>query len=189
MPTHDTGHRRQAKPPAGELGGKKRIEYLGARLRVHAATVIGHRERHVTAGREGPANPEIGHRTFFHAGRGRRYGHPAALGTSGLRGVDHQIHDDLLDLGRVGLNGGQPVVQCQTHLDVLRNRGLDQPQDLPHLLGKVQRLDEEPSAPGVGQHLFGELGGPLAGQLQALHQFEGRVDPAKYSLRADWRCP
>ena len=79
----------------------------------------------------------------------------------GLGGVGHQVHDHLLELGAVRLDGGQvglePVVQGHP-------LGDGDLQQVRHLLGhlvEVQLLHHQPALARVGQHLVGQFRGPL----------------------------
>ena len=56
----------------------------------------------------------------------------AALRADRLGAVDHQVHDDLLKLSRVGLDSGKIVRQLQPEMHSLRNGGLNQPADFAH---------------------------------------------------------
>ena len=68
-----------------------------------------------------------------------------------LGAVDHQVHDNLLDLPHIGLDKRQTGIKLQPELHVGRDGGLDQVADFLHQLGKVDQGGNEASLTGVGQ--------------------------------------
>ena len=104
----------QAQPPARELRREERIEYLRQRCLVHAATRVGHFQANIESFPQiiAAEGGTIRAAALDRVGGDRYY---AAFFTEGLRGIDDQIEDNLMDLGGIGLDhrkvGGQIAVQ------------------------------------------------------------------------------
>ncbi|MNH30943.1 hypothetical protein D3C79_912680 [compost metagenome] len=82
MAIDDTVRQRQAQAGAlaDRLGGVEGVEDLLQALRRNAATVVGHFDPHVVVGATGA------------------HGDGATFRAHGLGGIDHQVHDHLVDL-------------------------------------------------------------------------------------------
>jgi hypothetical protein len=84
------------------------------------------------------------------------------LATLGHRvpAVDHEVHQDLLELHPVGADGGQPTVRLERDRDVLRDHPLQDRQEVSdHLVEiEVTRLEHLPAR--EGEQFLGQLGGP-----------------------------
>ena len=88
---------------------------------------------------------------------------PAVLVPDGFRGVDDQVHHGLADLGRIRLDGGQPLREAIVEAHFLADGNPQQVGHFPHEGVHVQGLDGEAALPGVGQELAAQLRRPLDG--------------------------
>src|SRR4051794_22415846 len=100
MTAHDSRNRREAQAATGEFRGEERIENTRLRRLVHAAAVIAHFEADVVAGRKIVAPAGI-----IDTAKAGADDHRAGPIANRLGGVDYQVHDDLLDLAGIGLDG------------------------------------------------------------------------------------
>ncbi len=103
----------QARTLADVLGGEERLEHLGQHLFAHAAAGVANAQHHVFAG----LRVFRALRAGADACVAGRQGQLAAFG-HGVAGVDRQVEDDHLGLGRVGQRLPQAWVQVQAHRDV-----------------------------------------------------------------------
>jgi len=159
MPLDDAVHHRQAKPrplPLA-LGGEKRIENLVHDLLRNTRAVVCNGQLQVIAARE---------IKFFglllrHADRHEPNVQPAPLAAQGMKGVGAQIHDYLMNLGRIGQTGGQSGCNDIPDFDVPWQRCLDQRHGLPHHLGHIGRLEPLLRGTAEGQNLLDQPTAPL----------------------------
>ena len=104
------------------------------------------------------------------------------MAADGFRGVDHQVHEHLLDLAAVGFDGRQIVFQVEMQRDLLGDGRLDEAADFGDEGREIQRLHHEPALAGIGQHLPGQVGGLFAGFDDAIQQLGGGVVGRKQFL-------
>src|ERR1700680_4131396 len=97
------------------------------------------------------------------------YLHNAARWLGGFRGIDDEVHDDLLQLTWIGGDERQILRRDNFQGLVLGDGSAHQGRDAPDLGGEIDGLDQPWSAAGIGQHLSGQLGGALAGLNDRLH--------------------
>src|SRR4029453_16677883 len=118
----DIVDRREADPGAtpGLLGREVRLEQPRAGLVVHTAAGIAHRQHdHLpdVRGLDGET-PALRHR---------------------VTRIDHEIHDDLTDLMRVGADAAQLPVEPRHQLDILAEQGLEDARHVPDELVQIDR--------------------------------------------------
>ncbi len=102
---------------------------------------------------------------------GRLDGEPASPRHS-VPGVGDEVHEDLLDLARVGGHVSEPRIPGNHQGDILPDQP---PQHLIHVRDdgiEVQHLRLEHLLPAEGEELAGEIGRPLR---RLLHEFEIRA--------------
>ena len=173
---HDTEDRGEAEAAPGELRREERLEDPVHGLRVHPRPVVAHLEEHVAARREWlPARPPQRLVGRGHVPRPRGHGDGPAPLADRLGAVDDQVHQHLLDLAHVGVDERQARVQPRLEPHALRHRHLEQRQVLAHEGVHVGGPHHEVPAPRVGQHLPGEVGGPLHRARRLLHVPAGRA--------------
>ena len=156
---HNPQHRRKPQAPAHHLRGEEGIEDLASGVLVHPAPVVRYLQRDAGALGEFrivPAGLLAAH--FADCGRDPDGAHFLA---GGLRAVDRQIHDQLLHLAGVGIDGRHALLQRQAQFDAPRNRAFEQGDHAADQLRQVHRLDDEAAFAGVGQQLHGQIGGPF----------------------------
>src|SRR5437870_12790391 len=83
--------------------------------------------------------------------------------TDRFRAIDHEIHDNLLDLGGIGFDRREVRREIQFQLDGLGDRRPDELRNLSNQLSQIHRLGDETPLARVGQHLAGEKGGAFTG--------------------------
>ena len=180
-------HRGETKPGslAGLLGGEERFEEPRARLLVHAAAGVGHRQRHVRPW----FHPRVLARVhIIHIEVGSLDGELPAV-RHGVAGVHREIHHHLLDLPGIGHYLAQIHGKRDHELDVLaeqpaqhrlhsrndlvqvQNLGL---QHLPAAEGK--KLPGEPRGTRPGLADLDQVGPPRVALAQPLHSECGVVD-------------
>ena len=105
----------QPQPAARELRCEEGIEYPFQRLPVHAATGVGHFQARVESFRQVVFTTDGGEILLRAVDRIGGHGNHARQVTQGLRGINHEVHEHLANLGDIGLNpwkiGGQIPVQ------------------------------------------------------------------------------
>ena len=109
MAANDPEDRGQAEPSARELRREEGVEDAGLGRRVHARAGVGDLERREPAGIELRLRMDVGQ-----VGRvGVQLADPdrddAAPVTDRVGGIDHEVHHDLAELGRVGLDDDRLV--------------------------------------------------------------------------------
>jgi hypothetical protein len=82
-----------------------------------------------------------------------------------LGGVDHQVHDDLPQLGRVRHDGGKGGVQIEVELGAFADRGLQERHGGLDQGAEFDWLDHKATFAGVGEHLLAKLGSAVGGNL------------------------
>ena len=80
----------------------------------------------------------------------------------GLRGVENQVHDHLLNLSGIGFNGGKAGLEREPQAHLFRYRGAQQRGHIAHGLRKIHGLDDVPALAGVRHELARQIGGPFA---------------------------
>ena len=103
------------------------------------------------------------------------HGDRAAPLAEGLGAVDDEVHDDLFELSLVGLDRGQALRQPGDDPHALGQAHLEQREGVTDHQRLVRRLDDEGAAPGVGEHLPGEVRGPLDGGCRLLDVTSRRI--------------
>jgi hypothetical protein len=146
---NDTHHRSQSQAASGELGSEERIEDARPGRLVHADAGVLHLQNHLELG--------IG------LARQCADGYGAGRLADGFSAVDGQVHHDLLDLGGIGLDLGEPRVQLQFQPYTRRKRCANQRNDLRNVVREVYPLNDEFALAGVREHLLHQNGGLLAG--------------------------
>ena len=133
MPPDDAHDRGQAEAPARELGGEEGLEDAGHGFGIHAAARIGYLQVDV-----GARDDVLAHEHRPNHGRIEVLG-PGGQGdeprspVDGFRGIDDEVHDHLLDLGRVRRDGGQPPAEVQLEDHRLGQAHLQEVHHLLHL--------------------------------------------------------
>ena len=134
----DVVDRREAEPAAapGLLGREVWLEQPRAGLVVHAGSAITHRQHHHLAhvgGFDGEA-PALRHR---------------------VARVDHEIHDDLPDLVRIGADAPQAGIEPGQELDVVAEQGLEHARHVPDELVQIDRRGGRRRPAASGEDLLG----------------------------------
>ena len=106
--------------------------------------------------------------------------HRARLVADSFRGVDHQVHHQLLHLAGVGLHQRQVGRQIHFQLHLARDGGSHQLADLADHFGQMHGLHHELALACVRQQLPGELGGALAGPDHVLQHAPLRLRRRKH---------
>ena len=152
-------HLGQAEPRAlaDFLGGEKRLERLAQHGFAHAGPGVGDRQHHILTGARvfGALRRLVDH----HVACTQRQ--PAAISHC-VAGVDCQIEDDHLDLGRV--HQGMPDVRLGVRLDAdaATQGALEQAEQVDQGVVEVDGGGCQLLAPGEGQQLAGQGGAALA---------------------------
>jgi len=117
---HDPVHGGEAQ--AGSLtkllGGEERLEDMRLRFGIHPATGIAHGQHHKTP-RQGAAVAATVIRIEFDVGC---LDYQLAPVEHRIPSVDRQVHDDLLDLSRVGFDAAKVLSQMGFKLNVVANQ-------------------------------------------------------------------
>ena len=92
----------------------------------------------------------------------------------GLGGIEHEVHDDLPELGGVGAHGGEILREVKVERHALANRAGQKVRGVLHELTEVEVVDDEPALARVGQHLFAQPRGALRSFLDLLEAREQR---------------
>ena len=117
----NAGGRGKAESAAGELGGEEGIENALPGIGRHAAAVVLHLDGNVVAGGQFLIEVLRLQPRRIHA---HRFGnHPDHTGpvADGFGAVDHQIHEQLLELDKVAFDGGQSRRQFEIQFHVARD--------------------------------------------------------------------
>jgi len=97
----------------------------------------------------------------------------------GFTGIGHQVHHHLLELGAIGFQGRQALLQIEIEGDPLAEAHGQQVPHLAHQVVQVLGFHLQGGLSAVGQKLLGELGGPqhralrpiqVALERRALHE-------------------
>ena len=191
MAAHDPLDRRQAQPAARGLGGEEGLEDAGLRGFVHARAVVAPpaapRRRRARNG--SPVGCSTSRSPAATCAPSGGHLHGARPVHDRLRGVQHQVHDHLLHLARVGRDPGQPSSgrRCSMR-HLLRQRRPEQAHVLAHQRVQVEGPDLEVAAPRVGEHLAGEARRPLRRfhRLLHVHPRAGEVSGSLARASAVW---
>ena len=103
----------------------------------------------------------------------------AALG-HGVPGVQGQVHDDLVHLSRVGLDGREVRIQLGPEGDILADEAGQHLFQFGNVLVQVQDFRQKDLLTAVGQQLLGQLGGPVSGFLHFLQVIEEHGDHVRH---------
>src|SRR3954454_18794292 len=127
---HNAKRRREAKSSAQKLGGEEGLEDATTGLSVHAGAGIGHVDAHVVAGGDGKSFspgplPPLAEMLGPHPHR-----QGAGLVSDRLAAVDHQVHEQLLNLRPVRLDNGAVIGNVEDQSDLLGDRGANEGTDL-----------------------------------------------------------
>ena len=141
----------EAGAARGQPGGEERIEDMRQRVAIHPRTGVAHREDEVPPGFHRPAP-------------GRSADLPlacldgqAAAGRHGVPRVQHQIHQDLFQLGRIHLDFAQARPQPGPQPDVGSDQSLEQAFHAADHRVELQRAGLKRRRLSEGQQLPGEL--------------------------------
>ena len=134
------------------LGGKERLEHLGAHILAHSGPGIGHADADIFARRRlfrAKRRPE--HHVLGPHGK-------AAADLHGVAGIDGEIEHGELELRRV--DHCRPQAALQPGLDSRRaaHRALQQVAHADHGLVEIERLRLQTLSPRKRQQLVGQLG-------------------------------
>ncbi len=113
MRAHDAEHGREAQATPRILGAVKRFEDFCLRGVVHAAAGVGHLDVEVTAGDQVVGGEKRSRVALLDLARSGRDADASRLIADCLRGVDDEVHDDLLELRDIGENRGQAEGQVE----------------------------------------------------------------------------
>ena len=120
-------------------------------------------DERVTSWDERRGTDEVSGMHRVHVLHSRRHENGATVVSHGFRSVDHEVHDQLLNLRDVDFDGGEANAKLETKVNRARQRGLEQMSDLADVLGKVDRTDLEKASAGVRQELPRQIGGTARG--------------------------
>src|SRR5262249_17468787 len=81
----------------------------------------------------------------------------------GVAGVDHQVHEDLLDLAGVGADGAKVGGQHQAEIDVFADEAPEHAAQAGDELVEIEHAGLQDLAAAEGEELRGQGGGPFAG--------------------------
>ena len=152
---------------AGFLGGEERLESAFQRLGRHAHAGVADRQYDIRPG------PHLGLRRgviLFDQDVGGFQRKSAALG-HGVAGVDHQVEQGVLELGRIDQRLLQIVGQRRLDPDVGAQGAPHQLQHPQHQLVQVGRLRQQGLAARERQQPLGQLRAPVHGAQGLLRQF------------------
>ena len=119
---------------------------------------------------------------------GRLDGEPAAVGHRVPR-VDHQVHDHLLELARVGVHRAELRLQRRHQRDVLADEPRQHPLEVGDTVVEVDRLGLADLPPAEGEDLAGERGGALATPCGSPRGPRAAGRRARGPAAAGWRSP
>ena len=121
---------------------------------------------------------------FVQGGVLRRYG-DVADPVDGISGVDTKVGQDLVDLGRVHLDGAKASGGKPDELDILPDEPVEDREHSLHGLVQVENLGRDGLFAGEGEKLAGQVRGTfrrLADTLQVRGQFLIRINLAQGQL-------
>ena len=149
----------QAGPLALDLGGEIGLEYLAQHAGVDATARVRDAQLNIAAGFEGAARPRIiGQRSLL-----QRNPDLARVRLDGVVGVGHQVHDDLVHLGRIGHHRAAVLLDVREYGNIRRNRGDAQPEGFPEDFLDVERQPLLLGLAAEGQDLLDEIAAAFAG--------------------------
>ena len=125
----------QARAFAAFLGGEKRFKYMPQDFRGNARTRI--RDRQADAG-AGVQSRMLFSQGFIHLHVGSGQGQGAA-GGHGIPGIDGQVHEHLLDLGKIRFDATQVRGQFGAHQNVLADEGMQQFDEIHDFMIELHR--------------------------------------------------
>ena len=140
-------------------------------LGVHSGPGVAHRQQHVRAGPRAGVAPCEG---LIQIDVRRSQGELAALG-HGVAGVDHQVHDDLLDLSRVGLDPAERLPLHGGHLDVLSDHAAEHLVEVREEGVEIQHPGLDHLLPAEREELARQGGGALGRLLDLIDLGAHRV--------------
>jgi hypothetical protein len=182
----DAEHGRQAEAGAltDRLGGEERLEDPGPGRRLHADAGVADRQHHVPAGAGAELGGGVG---LVELDVGGLDGQPAAVG-HGVAGVDHQVHQHLLELAGIGVDpaevGRGPH---RTQLDVLAQQALEHRPQVGDDLIEVEHPRLQELAAAEREELAGQPGRALAGLLDLARDRRPAGRPAAAAGGRAWR--
>jgi len=114
------------------------------------------------------AHPDLGRGDFVEVflDQGDEQG-PAAF-PHGLEGIGAQVHENLMELGGIGLADDRPRRRLHRDADVAGQGGRDEPHGLGHDVHHVDGLKAGLGGPGKGQDLLDQPAAALPGPQHAL---------------------
>ena len=153
------GGQAQASTLAAALGREERLEDLCAGLRVHPHPGVAHRQHHMRTRRRAPVLPDVRLVEFDVGGLD---GEIAALRHRVAR-VDRQVHDDLFELARVGVDAVEGRIERRHQPDVLADQALQQGLGARDDLIEFQHLWLQDLLAAEGQQLLRQRRRAFAG--------------------------
>src|SRR5258708_1003178 len=112
------GGEAQAGTASAFLSGEERLEDLRFSLRVHAGTGVTDSEHHVTSGCHAFMIAAVASVQIDVGGFEDQF----AAVRHGVAGVDHQVHNDLFDLARIGFDRAQATWSHDFDLNIFANQ-------------------------------------------------------------------
>src|SRR6266436_1944913 len=146
---------------AGLLRREERLEEVREGIRVHAGAAVADFEQDVGPG--GRARGARQRRRFAGADVGGADDQPPTV-RHGIAGIDGQVHDDLLDLARVGLDVPERALGHRHQVDRFPDQPLEHGLHAGHDAVQVEHLGRQHLLAAEGEQLARERGG-LVGSL------------------------
>jgi hypothetical protein len=167
----EDGGKAQTGAFADALRGEERLENTLARRPRHAGARVRNRQHHVRSGRDAGVQRCIGcvelHVGYLDAEL-TSVGH-------GVSCIHRQVHDDLLELGGVGLDSAHTVYRKQRQRDIGSEQTLQQAFHLQNELAEVEHLRLQQLPATEGQQLPHEVRGAITGASHFLDVLTQRV--------------
>ena len=171
MSLHESEHRREAEAVPLLLGAEERLEDVGARLGVHADARVLDLEARIGAALEvlaaEPARELLGCEVLAR----RADDHGAGALPDGVGGVQHQIHQHLLELHDVGVHLERLAREVELERDASGQRGGEQIGERAGQLRQLHRAHLGRPAPRVREQLLHEPRRALGGLFGVAERF------------------
>ena len=148
----------EARALTARLGREERLEQSGLGLIRHPAAVVADRQRDVGPGLEALRERR---RVLERDRAGLDLDRAAAAG--GVPRVDHQVHEDLLELTAIGAHRGQAPGERRGELDVLADHPAQHGDHVHDQMVQVDRDGLHHVAPAERQELLGQRRGAARG--------------------------
>ena len=85
-----------------------------------------------------------------------------------LGSVGNEIHDNLLHLGFINMNGRQGTGKAELQINIFRNRDIDKLHDLLNQFGQIDLLPNNHALAGIGEQLVAQVGRSCAARDDTL---------------------